>query len=191
MWPEIISRYVIFVQVPTWRASVKHDGSEKQTCLSAKDAEALGAEMLRTLGWLFPRRSQSAVERQANPEDLAAFLDRQGRHIPRDQRCSKMIGTHLQRAYLFNAAAYTCLYCRRSAWGVYAEENGTERPRTLRFEIDHRTTRRRLPDPKGFDPRNLVVACRSCNTIKAEMLESRFMRELESLTSAVLRKRER
>jgi hypothetical protein len=102
-----------------------------------------------------------------------------------------MIGTHLQRAYLFNAAGYTCLYCRGSAWDVYAEENGTERPRTLRFEIDHRTTRRRLPDRKGFDPRNLVVACRSCSTIKAEMLKSRFMRELESLTSAVSRKRER
>jgi hypothetical protein len=71
------SRYVIFVQVPTWRASVNRDGSEKQTCLSAKDAEALGAEMLRTLGRLFPRRSQSAVERQANPEDLApSWTDR-------------------------------------------------------------------------------------------------------------------
>ena len=42
-------------------------------------------------------------------------------------------------------------------------------------------TRRRLTDPERFDPRNLVAACRSYNTIKAEMSEERFLRELGSL----------
>lgn len=188
MWQDVISRYVLFVQVPTWKVSVKNDGSEKRTCLPAAEAEALGAKMVRTIERLFPRFSESAEGHKANREDLAVFLQRQGRHIPSDQRCAKEIGSHLQRAFLFNDAGYTCLYCRRSASGVYAEEYENERPRTLRFEIDHRRTRRRLPDQERFDPENLVVACRSCNTIKGEMPERRFMHELESLSSAVLRK---
>jgi 5-methylcytosine-specific restriction endonuclease McrA len=70
---------------------------------------------------------------------------------------------------------------------VYGEVAEGEPRRTLRFEVDHRTTRRRLAHPEVFDPKNLVVACRSCNTIKAELPERRFTSELESLAAAVHR----
>jgi hypothetical protein len=40
----------------------------------------------------------------------------------------------------------------------------------------------------GSHANNLVVACRSCNTIKGEMTEERFSAELRSLTDAVHRK---
>jgi hypothetical protein len=46
-----------------------------------------------------------------------------------------------------------------------------------------------LDDPERFDAENLVVACRSCNTIKAEMSEEHFLRELESLALGFLRSR--
>ena len=184
-WAEIINRYVIFLQVPTWRATVGGDGSEKRTCLPADDATTLGAQMLRTLDRVLPGRSRSVRNRKAQVGDLTSLFKQQGPHVPRDRRCSKKIGLHLQRAFLFNAARYSCVYCGRTAWSVYAEKTGREPRRTLRFEIDHRMTRRRLTDPHRFDPANLVVACRSCNTIKAEMLESRFRRELESLAKAV------
>jgi hypothetical protein len=34
-WAEIIKRYITFIQVPGWRASIKRDGSEKQTLKGA------------------------------------------------------------------------------------------------------------------------------------------------------------
>ena len=185
-WTEIIDRYFNFIQVPSWRASVKSDGGEKRTCLLASEATELREQMFHAIDRVLLR---AASDRDAKTGDLARLAKHQGRHIPRDRRCPKKVGSHLQRAFLFNAAGYTCLYCGRTAWGVCAEETGTEPRRTLRFEVDHGTTRRRLPDPARFDPANLVVACRSCNTIKAEMTEGRFRRELESLASAVHRAR--
>jgi hypothetical protein len=77
------------------------------------------------------------------------------------------------------------VYCGRTAWGVYAEASTGGKRRTLRFEVDHRTTRRRLADPKQFDAANLVAACRSCNVIKGEMSEVAFRQELASLAAAV------
>ena len=182
-WPEIISRYVAFVQVPTWRATVKSDGSEKTGCISAEDATKIGEQMSRMVERLFSGHRRHSPSKR----DLARIAKRQGRHISRNRRCSRKLAFHLQRALLLNAAGYTCFYCCRTAWGVYVEAAEGEPRRTLRFEIDHRTTRRRLPDPRAFDPDNLVVACRSCNTIKGEMQESRFRRELQSLASAVCR----
>jgi 5-methylcytosine-specific restriction endonuclease McrA len=78
------------------------------------------------------------------------------------------------------------VYCGRTAWGVYSEKAGAEPPRTLRFEIDHRTPRRKMAGVD--DSNNLVVACRSCNTIKGEMTEERFLAELRSLAAAADRK---
>jgi len=117
--------------------------------------------------------------------DLKELWRRRGRHIPRSERCPSKLQAHFQRAFLLDATCYTCPYCRRTAWGVYAEDCGSEPRRTLRFEVDHRITRRRLKDPDQFDPKNLVAACRSCNVIKAEMPEGRFLFELASLSRAV------
>jgi 5-methylcytosine-specific restriction endonuclease McrA len=186
-WDEVVRRYVAFIQVPTWRASVKRDGSEKRTCLSEREAAELRTQMLAALDLVFPTQTHPSAGRNPKLADLLRFVERQGRRVPRDQRCPTRVSTHLQRAFLFNAAGYTCLYCGRSAWGVLGERTGPEPRRTLRFEIDHRTTRRRLAGPERFNPKNLVVACRSCNAVKAEMLETRFRLELESLARAVVR----
>jgi 5-methylcytosine-specific restriction endonuclease McrA len=188
-WPEIISRYVAFIQVPSWRATVKSDGSEKRGCVSAEIASKLGEQMLRTVERLFPLNKQVGLDRGSTENALALLAKRQGRHISRDKRCSTTIGFHLRRALLFNDAGYTCCYCGRTAWGVYGEQIEGEERRTLRLEIDHRNTRRRLKDSTKFDPKNLVIACRSCNAIKAEMTVDRFLHELDSLASAVVLKR--
>jgi 5-methylcytosine-specific restriction endonuclease McrA len=123
-------------------------------------------------------------------DDLRRLLRLQGRQIPRPERCSEELRWHLQRAFLLNESGYTCVYCGRTAWGVYAEQAEAEPPRTLRFEMDHRTPKRKMSDPDDLTSGNLVVACRSCNTIKGEMDEGRFLLELKSLAAAVHRKRQ-
>ncbi len=183
-WSEIIDRYITFIQIPTWRASVKSDGGEKRSCWSNAEAIKIAKQMTATLDRLLAGAGSDA-DRRVLDADVRLLFDRQGRHVSKDVRCSKVIGVHLLRAFLLNRAGYACLYCRGTAWGVHQEDAGSEPPRTLRFEVDHRTTRRRLPHPHRFDLENLVIACRSCNTIKAEMAESRFRRELLSLASAV------
>jgi len=125
------------------------------------------------------------IECLASHQHLEEFLD-----FPRSNRCPKRLYSHFQRAFLLNQFAYTCTYCRRTAWGVFAEINTGEPSPTLRFEIDHRITRRRLEQANHDDFDNLVVACRSCNTIKGEMEEGRFLLELNSLALAVSVKRE-
>lgn len=186
-WREVVARYILFIQVPTWRASVNRDGSEKRSCWAAAEASSLERRLLATLDRVLPPSSTPTTDRRAKSADLALLNGRQGRQHPRDVRCSKVHGAHLLRAFKLNEAGYSCLYCSRTAWGVYSEHPGAEPRRTLRFELDHRVTRGRLSDPTRFDPSNLVMACRSCNTIKAEMTERRFRRELASLAAAVRR----
>jgi hypothetical protein len=188
-WLEVIDRYVSFVQVPAWRASVKRDGSERSPCLSAAPAHGLEMRMRRILEAVASRRGVQVKGLLAVKDDLLDLSRLAGREIPRADRCPAKLHWHFQRSYLLNAAGYRCEYCRRSAWDVYAEDTGKEPRRTLRFELDDRITRRRLDDPGRFDPENLVAACRSCNTIKAEMSEGRFLRELESLALGFVRSR--
>lgn len=180
-WVDVIDRYVLFVQVATWRASVKRDGSERAPCLSAAAADSLRTRMRGVVERLADRRGVALKRLDAVRDDLLELSGFAGRHIPRAERCPAKLHWHFQRAYLFNDQGYRCRYCGRSAWEVYEEGTGNEARRTLRFEIDHRITRRRLDDPHRFDPDNLVAACRSCNTIKAEMPEERFLQELASL----------
>lgn len=186
-WVDIVERYISYVQVPAWRVNaLTRNGSKTRPCIPAVEAEQLRAKMLRVIDGIARRRSTHAAKCAATEQDLAGLIDYHGRHVPKADRCSREIRERLQRAFLLNAAGYTCLYCGRTAWGVYAEKAGTEPPRTLRFEIDHRTPRREVAgaDQTG----NLVVACRSCNTIKGEMIEERFLAELRSLAAAVERK---
>ncbi len=180
-WSELLDRYATFLQVRTWRASVKRGGGERTPCLSPIEAKSLKNAMLRTLERLAGGKSLAT----ASLKDLEELWHRGGRHIPKSERCPSKLQLHFQRAFLLNAAGYTCAYCHRTAWGVYAEDHDGEPPRTLRFEVDHRKTRRSLTDPEHFDAHNLVAACRSCNVIKAEMPERRFLFELESLSRAV------
>ena len=181
-WREAIEKYTVFLQVPTWRASVKPGGEEKATCLSASDAEDLRDQMQRAMARVGGAERWNA---RSSLDDLAELWHRRGRSHPRAERCPSKLQTHFQRAFLLNASGYACPYCRRTAWGVYAEECGSAPRRTLRFEVDHRITRRRLTDPDRFDPKNLVAACRSCNVIKAEMREDSFLLELACLSRAV------
>ena len=181
-WTEILNRYTTLLQVPTWRASVKRGGKETAACLSADKAARLRNRMLTVL-----RRVADGKLLTAKPSsaDLTELWHRGGRNNPRSKRCPQDLQKHFQRAFLLNASGYKCTYCHRTAWSVFEEKCGHESPRTLRFEIDHYTTRRRLPDPDRFDPGNLVAACRSCNTIKAEMSVERFLAELASLGGSI------
>ena len=167
--------------MPSWRVNAfKLDGS-----LSPSDADSLRTNMRRVVEGVATRRSVSPVTCDASMADLNELLKFHGSGAPKAQRCSKRLHWHFQRAFLFNRAGYSCRYCRRTAWDVYDEDTGLQPRRTLRFEIDHLVPRRKTVDRSQFDPGNLVVACRSCNTIKGEMAEDRFLIELRSLGCAV------
>ncbi len=180
-WSEALERYITFLQVPTWRESVKRGGEEKAACLSATDANALRDKMLLALGRASDGRLLAA---RPSSKHLSEFWSRRERSTPRSERCPSSLQVHFQRAFLLNAGGYSCAYCHRTAWGVFEEQCQGESPRTLRFEVDHYTTRGRLADRDGFDPKNLVAACRSCNVIKGEMPASRFLSELASLANS-------
>ena len=188
-WPDIVGRYVSFVQVPSWRATVKADGSEKSGCLEPDAAHRLSVGMSRVVEAMARRRGTPSTRLRARIEDLAELAGLVSRNVARVDRCPAKLHWHFQRAYLLNNTGYRCEYCHRTAFGVFGEAVGTESRRTLRFEIDHRITRRRLKNARQFDANNLVAACRSCNTIKGEMSEERFLRELESLAVGFVRSR--
>jgi 5-methylcytosine-specific restriction endonuclease McrA len=181
-WTQALDRYTKFLQVPTWRAGVKRGGQEKAACLSPTEAVLLRDQMLTALGRVSSGRLLVA---KPSSRDLKELWRRRGRNTPRSERCPSKLQVHFQRAFLLNTGGYTCAYCHRTAWGVFAEKCEAELPRTLRFEVDHHTTRGRLADPEVFDPKNLVAACRSCNVIKGEMSVQRFLAELDSLGSAL------
>lgn len=181
-WTEVLDRYTTLLQVPTWRASVKRGGEEKAPCLAADEAELLRNQMGTALARVSDGRLLAA---KPSSRDLEKLWARGGRSIPRPMRCPSKLQVHFQRAFLLDAAGYRCTYCLRTAWGVFAEKSEGELPRTLRFEVDHHTTRGRLTDRDRFDPENLIAACRSCNVIKAEMPMNRFLAELASLSGAV------
>lgn len=186
-WLDVVERYITYVQVPAWRVNAfTKTGTDTRPCMPAGEAEVLRGRMLQVVGAIARRSSTSVGECVASAEHLVELLQFQGRHVVKGDRCPKDVLDRLQRAFLLNAAGYTCTYCGRTAWGVWGEKSGTEPPRTLRFEIDHRTPRRKIAS--GSHANNLVVACRSCNTIKGEMTEERFFAELQSLTAAVHRK---
>ena len=86
---------------------------------------------------------------------------------------------HLRRVVVLNRDAYSCRYCSRSAWEVF-EESG----HTLRFHLDHRTAKAGTIDCDDFDLDDIVTACRSCNIVKGQMDEGRFIVELRSLARA-------
>ena len=187
-WVEIIDRYVTYIQVPAWRVNAfTRNGDKTRPCVPAAEAKLLRTNMLRALEGIARRRSVSTKECIATRDDLRGLLQLQGRHISKSERCPQEVHRQLQRALLLNESGYACVYCHRTAWGVYAEHAAKEPPRTLRFEIDHRTPKRKKTDEDDLKSGNLVVACRSCNTIKGEMDESRFVHELQSLAGAVHR----
>lgn len=185
-WVQVLDRCITYVQVPAWRVNAfTRQGADTKPCLTAGEAELLRTKMLRVIDGVARRCSVPTPECIASVDDLRGLVEFQGRHVPRHERCPKEVHWHLLRAFLLNKSGYACKYCGRSAWGVYAEQAGAEPPRTLRFEMDHLTPRRKLTDPS--DLANLVIACRSCNTIKGEMAEERLRHELKSLAAAVQR----
>lgn len=188
-WLQILDRYISYLQVPAWRVNAfTRKGEPTRACMAPATAARLQAQMRQVADRIASRRSVDAVECLAAASDLTSLQALQGRGVTRTDRCSKALCWHFQRAFLLNAAGYTCVYCRRSAWSVYGERVPDEAPRTLRFEIDHQTPTRRANSRKAADAiSNLVIACRSCNTIKGEMEKGRFLAELRSLARATQR----
>jgi 5-methylcytosine-specific restriction endonuclease McrA len=182
IWADVLDRYTAFLQVPALRVSLYPGGKEKPSSLSQEQSERLRQQMLAVIRRLGGDRTSA----KPSYDDLHDLWQLRGRRTPRSERCPLRLQGHFQRAFLLNAAGYRCCYCHRTAWGVYAETRERERPRTLRFEVDHKVTRQRLRDPEQFDPTNLVAACRSCNVIKAELPIERFLEELASLSRAVV-----
>lgn len=114
-WFEAIDRYLTFIQVPSWRVNAfKPDGR-----LSAEQAATLRLKMMQALNGMASRRAVSALTCEAVIGDLKSLAQSLGKHVPKAQRCSKLIHWHFQRAFLLNAAGYTCRYCRRNAWEVF------------------------------------------------------------------------
>ena len=184
-WEEIVERYVTYIQVPAWRVNAfTKRGDETRPCVPRNEAMRLSARLMEVVDRLLVRKPGG---RPASFADLRRLSRHCGRDISREKRCSQEMFDRLSRAFLLNESRYTCIYCQRTAWGVYGEAYPDERPRTLRFELDHRTPRRKMAKIDEISPGDLVIACRSCNTLKGEMTEARFLSELRSLAAAVQR----
>ena len=84
--------------------------------MPADKAASLSEKLLRALDRLAARRAVPMSECVATLGDLEDLIGFQGRSIPRSERCPKDLYWHIQRAFLFNAAGYSCQYCGRTAW---------------------------------------------------------------------------
>jgi len=191
-WQEAIERYVEYRQLPTWRAkAVENDGKTESSGSDKPEKTAkLKKELSRAIDFVAACRGVLASNCDIQVEDIKSVKkELTGVNVSREQKkLSKDNLTHLRNAYLYNRDSYTCQYCRRTAWGVYAEDTGSESRRVLRLEADHRVSRQLTKEPEeNFDLDNLVAACRSCNAIKLSFREERFRLELKSLATAVLR----
>jgi hypothetical protein len=180
IWREVIERYIVHRQVPTWRGRTHAaDGRELPDRWSTQKATRLRHRLEIRVAQAV---DSSLLPPSAFPVDAAAFqrlLDAEGLTGRPVTKCPPWL-VELRRAVILNRDRYTCGYCRRSAWDVFEEEG-----RTLRFELDHRRARSRLADCDDFDLANIFAACRSCNVIKGQMDEETFLRELRSLGKAV------
>ena len=160
------------------------DGREPKACVAAPEAAVLRAAMLQLVEWLAlkrdiqPHRCRPAAS-ILRSSDAALVPTCPGGNVARSSCLVRCSGSFCSTKPATHARS-----CGRSAWGVLAEK--ALPARTLRFEVDHRVTRRRLPDRHRFDVENLVIACRSCNTVKAEMTQERFEVELQSLARTVI-----
>jgi hypothetical protein len=181
-WAEVIGRYTHHRQVKTWRGRTHAaDGQELPDHLEPTAAARLGKKLLTEIE---RRVRQGELPRQPNATGIDLFdalLKAEGYDGLAALKCPEWIG-HIRKAVVWNRDGYTCRYCRRTAWSVYAESG-----RTLRFELDHSTARSRLIDCNDFDLANIVTACRSCNLIKGQMELQPFLAELRSLAQAVIR----
>ena len=188
LWHVVIERYVGYVQVPTWQAqALRPDGSPSPTYMSPDIAALLRSNLFRVIEIVAARRRVLVSQCTVPVEDLEILVGLQGRTVPRSDRCSKKHLDSFQTAFLLNRDCYRCKYCGRTALDVYAEDIGQEQARTLRLELDQRKSKQQIADLDRFDPRNLDVACRSCNTIRGVMEVARLRLELKSWGVAIVR----
>ena len=181
-WPELIQRYVEYMQTPRWRGKTWNtDGTHTADSLSAAQALRLQRSLLAAVN---PLLENGVLQAKATPEDILTVKEAFGYVGRRFDECPRSLW-HLWRAMVFNRDGYACVYCGRATAEVQAQEG-----RGLRFELDHAVPRAQQGDEcDDFDGRNIVTACRSCNVLKGQMEGSRFRTELESLARAVLGKK--
>lgn len=180
-WDVLIDRYVSYRQVPAWRARTRRKNGDKvPERLTKAEAKELRKALQRTVG-ILQERDAACVPHLLTPA-IAKILTSLREGPSWKERCRKKDVHQLWRALILNRHGYTCHHCSRTASAVFAE-TGT---RTLRFELDHRKSR--SADDHAFDIGNLVASCLSCNRVKAQLTEERFIEELRSLAEAVHRR---
>lgn len=177
-WENVIERYICYRQVTAWRARTRDKNNELVSqCDTPAEAERRRSGLQRAVGLIRGRNPDMPCDPLLfDVPDVFSAL-RVG--VSRPERTTENDIRHLWRAVLFNRDGYTCQYCGRTAWGVFA---GSDSTRTLRFEPDHRIPR--IDGPGEFDAPNTVTACLSCNRMKAQLTEEQFVSELESLAAA-------
>jgi hypothetical protein len=183
-WHELIARYIAYVQTKTWRGRThKPDGTEIANCLGSSEASRLAEKLQGTVMSLVDREVLLGIAHPIDQDRIDKILSTIGHTGRRFDRCPRWLW-HLWRAIVLNRDGYTCRYCGRTAWQVYAEQE-----RTLRFELDHSRAKSRLDVRDDFEVGNIVAACRSCNVMKGQMEETAFLAELESLAKSFVRRR--
>jgi 5-methylcytosine-specific restriction endonuclease McrA len=180
-WADLIDRYVRFRRVKAWRGRTHQaDGALNPNRLTAVKAASLRHLLSHRVEWLLAQGMLPKLPGHLRKQTVGLLISRFAPH----REFSKSPGwlQDLWRAILLNRDCYTCCYCRRTAWDTHRELGAT-----LRFELDHKRAKARLPQRDDFDLRNICAACRSCNVIKGQMQAGGFLRELQSLARATLR----
>jgi 5-methylcytosine-specific restriction endonuclease McrA len=180
-WADLIDRYVRFRRVKAWRGRThRSDGALNPNRLTAAKAATLRRRLSGRVESLLAQGMLPKLPGHVRRQTVRPLISRFASH--RDFSKSPEWLQDLWRAILLNRDCYTCCYCRRTAWDTHRELGAT-----LRFELDHKRAKSRLPQRDDFDLRNICAACRSCNVIKGQMPANGFLRELQSLARATLR----
>ncbi len=169
-WEDLIETYATFLSWPAWFADGEEKvGGPKEIKLRMKKRiDELRAELP---AW--PRTPGDFKQKH-----VALLFPDQDPKAPRTNPVRSTGKGALWTAIILDRDQYTCCWCGRSAFEVYATEK-----RTLRLQLDHDKPRARAG--ATLDLGNVRTACKSCNTLRGQLPEGKMRKELESLARAV------
>lgn len=169
-WEDLIAVYTAFISWPAWFA----DGEEKPG--GPPEIKFLMTKRLARLRASLPAWPKTPGD--FKQKHVALLFPDQDPKAPRTNPARSSGKGALWTAIILDRDRYTCCWCGRSAFDVYAAEM-----RTLRLQLDHY-----VPRAQGgatLDLGNVRTACKSCNTLRGQLPEGKTLRELESLAKAV------